>query len=45
MVPELRWVFKPITYSYEPPVTDVSEANKQYNQNVRLQTFDLHDHM
>jgi hypothetical protein len=24
-------------YGYEPPVTDVSEANKPYNQNVRLQ--------
>jgi hypothetical protein len=25
-------VFKLITYGYEPPVTDVSEANKQYNK-------------
>jgi hypothetical protein len=29
--------FKLITYSYEPPVTDASKANKQYTQNVRLQ--------
>jgi hypothetical protein len=31
-------VFKLITYGYEPPVTDVSEANKQYNQKCSATT-------
>jgi hypothetical protein len=25
----VRWVFKLVTYGYEPPVTDVSKPNKQ----------------
>jgi hypothetical protein len=32
---ELHSVFKLITYSYEPPVTEESKANKQYTQIVQ----------
>jgi hypothetical protein len=33
-------VFKLVTFGYEPPVTDLSKANKQYTKIVQLQWQD-----